>query len=583
MCRGRRVWLLLGAECPTDSLPLHTAPILAGTLAGSAVAWWRRREDDDTPAVKPAAAAAPAAALPPPSTPPSDDDDDARPTIYNWSGTHAARPSTLATPESLAELEEVVAKAHAANTRLRPAGSALSPNGLALDDGGMVSLALMDAVLAVDVEKRTVTAQAGARVADITAALRSHNLTLPVYASIKEQTLGGYIQAGAHGTGARIPPADAALRGLTLVTPGKGTLRLSSEGTPDDPDASLFRLAAVGLGSLGVVADVTLACDPRTWLVETTKVVTRAEAAASRPSLLATHRHVRFMWLPHTDAVVVVALDAAEEGTPPPVPPPSEAAGAAARGHLEALVPAALVRRGGKPTDPPPAHLAGLSPMLLRQWLLSSAPLDVDWVATVNAAEAEFWRGAAGGRAGWSDELLRFDCAGAQWVLEVALPTGSVDKPTDADARFMADLLAAVETGRVPAPAPIEQRWTAASPSSLSPASPLPGDPSTLFSWVGVIMYLPDEGAPTSVADVSAAFDGYAGLVEKEIGPRYSATEHWAKIEPRRLDVAAKRAALEMRFPTAAFAAARAELDPRNVLGGGVVDAVLPHPLVSRK
>ena len=559
--------------------------MLAGVIAGSAVAWWRRRGDRDTPAGK--AAAPPAATLPPPpaDTPPSDDgadDGDARPTIYNWSGTHAARPVTLATPETLAELEEVVARAHATHTRARPVGSALSPNGLALEDGGMVSLALMDAVLSVDAGAQTVTAQAGARVADVTAALRAHNLTLPVYASIKEQTLGGYVQAGAHGTGARIPPADAALRGLTLVTPGRGTLHLASGGTPDDPDASLFRLAAVGLGALGLVADVTLACDQRTWLVESSRVVSRAEAVASRPALLSTHRHVRFMWLPHTDAVVVVTLDAGEEGAPPPVPPPSEAAAAAARGHLEALVPAALARRGGAPSDPPPVHVAGLSPMLLRQWLLSSAPLDVDWVATVNGAEAEFWRGAAGGRSGWSDALLEFDCAGAQWVLEVALPTGTVDEPSDADARFMADLLAAVEAGRVPAPAPIEQRWTAASPNALSPASPVPGDPSTLFSWVGVIMYVPDEGAPTSVADVSAAFDEYAGLVEGTIGPRYHATEHWAKIEPRRLDVAAKRASLEGRFPTAAFAAARAELDPRNVLGGVVVDAVLPHPLVSR-
>lgn len=522
------------------------------------------------------------AAPPPPPTPTpatTTDDDDDLTTVYNWSGTHSARPARYASPETLAELEAVVAAAHANGTRIRPVGSALSPNGLALDDGGMISLALMDAVFEVDTEKRTVTAQAGARVADVTAALRSHGLTLPVYASIKEQTLGGYVQAGAHGTGARIPPADAALRAMTLVTPGRGTLRLSAEGSPDDPDASLFRLAAVGLGALGVVADVTLACDPRTWLVETTRVVNRAEAEAQRARLLAKHRHVRFMWLPHTDAVVVVTLDEAAEGTPPPVPPVSDAAAAAARRHFEALIPKALERRGGSPSDPPPAHLTGLSPMLLRQWLLSSAPLDIDWVASVNGAEAAFWRGAAGGRSGWSDELLGFDCAGAQWVLEVALPAGTLDAPNGADARFMADLVREIEARRLPAPCPIEQRWTAASPNPMSPASPVPGDPSDLFTWVGVIMYVPDDGAPAPVEAVSAAFDGYAGIVEKTIGPRYTATEHWAKIEPRRLDVPAKRAALEARFPVAAFAAARAALDPKDVLGGPIVDAVLPHPL----
>jgi L-galactono-1,4-lactone dehydrogenase len=442
----------------------------------------------------------------------------------------------------------------------------------------MVSLALMDRVLAVDPVARTVTAQAGARVADVTAALRPHGLTLPVFASIKEQSLGGYTQAGVHGTGARIPPADAAVRGLTLVTPGRGTLRLAQGGTPDDPDGALFRLAVVGLGVLGVVADVTLACDAATWLVEETSVVTRGAALAQRDALLAAHRHVRFMWIPHTDAVVVVVLDEAEEGAAPPVPPVSERAAAAARAHFEKLVPAALALRGEDAAAPPPDHLDTLSPMLLRQWLLSSAPLDVAWVKKVNAAEAAFWTAAAGGRAGWSDELLGFDCAGAQWVLEVALPTGTLAAPSGADKNFMVDLLAAVEAAPgLPAPGPIEQRWTAASPTSaMSPAASPNAD--DVFSWVGVIMYLPDPASPVPTPAVATAFDAYAALVERDIGPRYGATEHWAKIEPRRLDVAAKRAALAARFPVAAFAAARAELDPHNVLGGVVVDAVLPHP-----
>ena len=37
-------------------------------------------------------------------------------------------------------------------------------------------------------------------------ALRPHGLTLQNFASIREQAIGGFIQVGAHGTGARIPP-----------------------------------------------------------------------------------------------------------------------------------------------------------------------------------------------------------------------------------------------------------------------------------------------------------------------------------------------------------------------------------------
>lgn len=41
---------------------------------------------------------------------------------------------------------------------------------------------------------------------------------------------------------------------------------------------------------------------------------------------------------------------------------------------------------------------------------------------------------------------------------------------------------------QIPAPSPIEQRWTSGSSASMSPAA---GPPDSVHSWVGVIMYLP--------------------------------------------------------------------------------------------
>ena len=55
---------------------------------------------------------------------------------------------------------------------------------------------------------------------------------------------------------------------LTLVTPGRGTLRLSA----DDADPALFNMARVGLGTLGVVAEVTLQAVPAHRLLERTFV-----------------------------------------------------------------------------------------------------------------------------------------------------------------------------------------------------------------------------------------------------------------------------------------------------------------------
>ncbi len=84
-------------------------------------------------------------------------------------------------------------------------------------------------------------------------------------------------------------------------------------------------------------------------------------------------------------------------------------------------------------TNHPDEELAVMSSTELRDHLLNLNPLNVDWVRKVNAAEAAHWRLREGYRVGYSDQLLGFDCGGQQWVLEVAFPAGTVDKPSHAD------------------------------------------------------------------------------------------------------------------------------------------------------
>ena len=81
----------------------------------------------------------------------------------------------------------------------------------------------------------------------------------------------------AHGSGAAIPPVDEQVVALTLVTPGAGTLRLTAQSDPE-----LFRLARVGLGCLGVVAEATLRCVPAHRLVERTTVESVAQVRGGR-------------------------------------------------------------------------------------------------------------------------------------------------------------------------------------------------------------------------------------------------------------------------------------------------------------
>jgi len=332
-------------------------------------------------------------------------DDDDTTVLLNWSGTHAVsvRNDSFWEPETLEELETIVKQCHEKKHPVRPLGSALSPNGIAFHPDGMVSLTNLDKILDVDKENMTVTVQAGARVSQVVDALRPHGLTLPNLASIAEQQMGGFIQVGAHGTGARIAPVDHYVTKLKLVTPAKGTIQLTEK------DGDLFHMAKVGLGCLGVVAEVTMQVIPAHNLVEHTYVLTREEAKNQLNTLLKSHKHVRYMWIPYQDAVVVVTNDP-EENVATNVP--RDSAAVDKKEQFRPLTDLLANLTKDSPQRYTQKSMEGMGFGELRDALLAVDPLDVKHVQRCNKAEAEFWRKSEGYQTKPSDELLQFDCGG---------------------------------------------------------------------------------------------------------------------------------------------------------------------------
>lgn len=235
-------------------------------------------------------------------------------------------------------------------------------------------------------------------------ALRPYGLTLPNLASIAEQQMGGFVQVGAHGTGAKIAPVDYYVTKLKLVTPNHGTMELTQD------HEALFHLAKVGLGCLGVVVEVTMQCIPAHDLVEHTFVLTRAEAREQVNTLLENHRHMRFMWIPYQDAVVVVTNDP-DDQVPANIPRNySSVSNEAERFQpLRALLQD-LTKDAPAPFTEESMHGMGFGE--LRDALLAMDPLDVEHVQKCNEAEAEFWKRSEGYQTKPSDQLLQFDCGG---------------------------------------------------------------------------------------------------------------------------------------------------------------------------
>ena len=159
----------------------------------------------------------------------------------------------------------------------------------------------------------------------------------------------------------------------------------------------------------GIVAEVTLQCVPAHQLVERTWVSNMKEISSQHNKLLTENRHLRYMWIPYTDTVVVVASNpkkswwhpGALAEAKPTKPLPDDVRLAPMRKLLQELGPKMLNSDAGWTLD-------GMSLATLRDELLKIDPLNTEHVKRVNAAEAECWKMSQGVRIDWTDNVCKF-------------------------------------------------------------------------------------------------------------------------------------------------------------------------------
>eukprot|EP00981_Chlorochromonas_danica_P006280 scaffold1348_cov184-Ochromonas_danica.AAC.7 len=486
-------------------------------------------------------------------------------TILNWSNTHRCQPARLYEPKNAQEVLRLLQFLHTTKTKARPIGTALSPNGIGMSSSSssssqshhhhhyndVISLAAID-YIEVDTQAHTVTVGAGARVSDVLKALAAHGLTLANFSSIQEQQLAGWTQIAAHGTGVTLPTVEEMIVRLKLATPTEGLLTLSEEeeGGGGGGLSDLFSFAKAGLGALGVVTELTLRCIPTLTLKEHTYITDVANVKKDHYDLLKTYRHVRYMWLPYTNQVVVVVSNPTTTTTTTSTSTSDDDDDPASRKVAEQLQRLSNNKKDKKGSRPTQAmidllistqgitsaeevvkaknELKDLSFTELRDRLLDLHPLDHHYIEQVNKAEAEYWCHSIGSRIGDSTEILGFDCGGQQLVYEVAIPIGSLDNKTYYDVDFTMKILEVIKKEGLPAPCPIEQRWTSRSTATMSPA--YSNHMNDVFSWIGIIMYLPPSQSEEQRKEIEHVFQKYIALIQP-IVEEYAGHAHWAKIE----------------------------------------------------
>jgi L-gulono-1,4-lactone dehydrogenase len=175
----------------------------------------------------------------------------------NWAGDQRCLPAAIERPASIAQIAAALERAAAQDQRVRVAGAGHSFSDIALTGGRLLLLDRMNRVLDIDRSSGLVRVQGGITIHALSARLAAHGLALENLGDIDVQSVAGAISTATHGTGARLRNIPSQVAALTLVLADGSTLECSEERDPE-----LLRAARVGLGALGVIAEVTLRCVP---------------------------------------------------------------------------------------------------------------------------------------------------------------------------------------------------------------------------------------------------------------------------------------------------------------------------------
>src|SRR6201996_5178059 len=179
----------------------------------------------------------------------------------NWARNIEFSAAELARPDSLTELQQVVAGAD----RVRALGSGHSFNRIADTGGVLVATAGAGSIMSFDPVRGVVRVSGGVRYGDLARYLDSVGYAVRNTASLPHISVAGSVATATHGSGDANQNLAAAVRSMELVT-ASGEIVLLSEGEDD------FAGAVAGLGSLGIVAALELEIVPsfqvRQWVYE---------------------------------------------------------------------------------------------------------------------------------------------------------------------------------------------------------------------------------------------------------------------------------------------------------------------------
>ncbi len=231
-------------------------------------------------------------------------------TWQNWARTASVRPVRVERPRSPEGVQRAVKAAAARGLTVKAIGSGHSFTGIGVAPGVLLELDDLQGLVAADRNTGLVTLLAGTRLHRIPRLLAPFGLAMENLGDIDRQSIAGAISTGTHGTGAQFGGIATQVRGLTMITAAGEFLRIDAEHHPE-----MLPAAALSLGALGILVEVTLQCVPAFVLSAVDAPVPLDEALDTLPARVAAADHLEFYWHPHTDVALTKTQTRLPEST----------------------------------------------------------------------------------------------------------------------------------------------------------------------------------------------------------------------------------------------------------------------------
>jgi len=172
-------------------------------------------------------------------------DDRSVTTLTNWSSNYTYRAPRLHRPDSVEQLQEILAGAE----RVKCLGSRHCFNDIADTPGDLIDMSGLPEEVAID--GATATVSAGMKYGALAPVLQENSLALANLASLPHISIAGAVATGTHGSGVANQGLAAAVAAVELVNGTGETLRIS-RGDDD------FAAAVVSLGAIGAITRIVL-------------------------------------------------------------------------------------------------------------------------------------------------------------------------------------------------------------------------------------------------------------------------------------------------------------------------------------